>query len=186
MNATTRTRRLWLIRHAEAGDASGSRDRGRRLTVHGEEQARRIGQWLATGTVRPDWIVSSDAQRATRTAELLAAALAADDAQGSRTDEVTRVLEPRLYDAVVDEVIAVLRELPPTQRAVVIVAHNPGLSDAAALLAGRPVRALSTAGVAEFEVPDDWPYLGAGSATLVRIISGQDLPPGHTNTGVVP
>jgi phosphohistidine phosphatase len=169
---------LWLVRHAEAAATSTLGDHGRPLTGHGEAQAVRVGHWLDAQSIRPDWIVSSDALRAEATADSIRAAIGEGD--------VTHVREPSAYEGSANELLDVVRGTPPNQRAVVIVAHNPGISALAELLAGRPMAGLPTAGVATFEVLDDWPYLGAGSARLVHIVSASDLPPGPNTTGVAP
>lgn len=75
-------RRLLLVRH---GESTGNRDHiwagvtDNELTVHGYEQARRLGQYLASerdrSRLRIDAVHASDLRRARRTAHAIAAAL---------------------------------------------------------------------------------------------------------------
>ena len=78
----------------------------------------------------PELIISSDAVRAR-----LTAAAVAETAQYA--DEIR--LEPRLYGASVDEILAVLRTVEgKNAKTVMIVGHNPGLEELVAQLTGEP------------------------------------------------
>lgn len=74
---TSRRTFLHLLRHADAGDplAWAGPDDLRPLSARGEEQAERVGAFLAASAVRPGAIVSSPRARALRTAEIVGAAL---------------------------------------------------------------------------------------------------------------
>ena len=63
------TRRLLLIRHAEAGATPvRGTDHERSLSSHGVRQAREIGRLVASGVLpRPDIAITSDAARARQT-----------------------------------------------------------------------------------------------------------------------
>jgi phosphohistidine phosphatase len=64
---------LLLWRHAEAIEASDERpDLKRRLTAHGEKQARRVARWLIEHDPRPLRILVSPAVRCQQTAHPLA------------------------------------------------------------------------------------------------------------------
>ena len=65
--------RVYLVRHAEA--APGDPDHERPLTTMGLEQARRVGERLATETPRPVAVLTSPLLRARQTAELIATPL---------------------------------------------------------------------------------------------------------------
>lgn len=64
---------LYLLRHAEAGEAP--RDEDRELTEHGHEQARAAAAGICWLDLRLDTILSSPLPRALQTAEALATAL---------------------------------------------------------------------------------------------------------------
>jgi phosphohistidine phosphatase len=164
-------RRLWLIRHADAAVRSATgRDFDRLLTPNGEQDARRLGSHLAERGSRPDWIVSSSAPRAYQTARLVREHL--PDAQVPLTDD------QRLYDADALEMLEVIRATPLERHALVVVGHNPTISELANVLSGtRPIGSLSTACAVEFEVSADWGALRTGCARLVGVISAQGRDP---------
>ena len=124
--------RIYLVRHAEA--ASGEPDHGRRLTAGGREQARRVGERLATAEPRPDAVLHSPLVRARETAELIAAPLGIQSkpdkrlAPGATADDVRAAIAGR-------------------GEAVVVVGHQPDCSEVAAALTGGPEPAFPPAGV---------------------------------------
>jgi phosphohistidine phosphatase len=90
---------------------------------------------------RPDAIVSSPALRAITTARLVAERL------GYPAGEI--VVEPRLYDAGTDTLVALVEALDDRWERVMLVGHNPALSDLARRLdAG--IASMPPCGLAEF------------------------------------
>jgi phosphohistidine phosphatase len=65
-------RQLWVLRHAEAEPHGVAADAARRLTAHGEDQARTAGTALARMGATFDLVLFSPKERARRTAELAA------------------------------------------------------------------------------------------------------------------
>jgi phosphohistidine phosphatase len=120
-------RRVVLLRHAEAvtAEEAGS-DFARTLTVRGQEQARRAGTLLRDRGLRPDAIVASPAARALRTATLAAAVA---EFHG------TIATDASLYDASADAILASIARHAHAN-VLWVVAHNPGLEDTGAQLAG--------------------------------------------------
>src|SRR5690349_24781128 len=94
---------MLILRHAKAEQNATRGDRARTLTKRGRRDAAAMGAHVADTTGRPDAIVSSDAKRAQETADAIAAAV-------DFGDGVT--IEPRLYDADVSTLVAVVRALP--------------------------------------------------------------------------
>lgn len=133
---------LLLLRHAKAQPDAPAGDHRRVLTKRGVRDARAIGAVLAALPVRPDVILTSDAARARQTAQVAAEALGVDLRE-----------EPRIYGASVQALLRLVRRLPEQARCVVLVGHNPGLEELAALLAGpaADVGHLPTAGLARLE-----------------------------------
>lgn len=115
---------LLLVRHAraEAGDA-GTADHDRALDARGRQDASEMGQRLAARSLRPDAIVSSTALRARTTAELVAAELGVD----ARRIRLQEALYNASGAALLDEVI----RLDDALDCVMLVAHNPGLTELA-------------------------------------------------------
>ena len=157
------TRRLVLIRHAKA--AQGTADRERPLAERGTAAAPAIGRWLAGRRIVPDRVVVSPARRARQTWELAAAGLPGAAAP---------VLDERVYDNTVEDLLELIRETVAAVDTLAIVGHNPGIQDlAVALDDGRGddgARAelsgkYRTGGVAVFSVADPWAELRAGTVT---------------------
>ena len=135
---------LHLLRHAHAGDPSGwsGPDDVRPLSAKGEEQAERLGRFLAGVGFRPDVIVSSPKLRAARTAEIVGKALEL----GIRLDE--RLGQP--MDLVAIE--AILFDLDEPLRPV-LVGHDPDFSDLAASLIGSRTMTMRKGAFARIDAP---------------------------------
>jgi phosphohistidine phosphatase len=177
-----------LYRHADAVRPPGTADVDRGLSSRGEREARAAADWLAAEGLVPDLVVVSPSVRTRRTWALTAAALAeaapadADPAPGGGNSPV--VVEPAVYRAGTDELLEVVRDLPPDVSTALVCGHEPGLSEVLVHLAGedsdrRALRAVAARGMRKGSVAvlvaddvDDlagWRDAGAGSFRLVRV-----------------
>jgi phosphohistidine phosphatase len=139
-----------LIRHAKSTwDKVGVQDHDRPLDARGESDAIAVGEFLAGQGIHPDLILTSDALRAYATAELIAKQLS--------VPEEKIVKEVGVYDAGVEDLLAILQKLPIKYNTVILVGHNPGLTWLANYLADDHLINLPTCGVycVAFEA-DDW------------------------------
>jgi phosphohistidine phosphatase len=150
-------RTLILLRHAKSDWSTAEPDLARPLANRGRRQAPDAGRWLAANIERVDLAVVSPAVRARSTWDLVSAEL--DVAPPMRIDD-------RLYGASDRELLTVLRELPDDLRTVLVVGHNPGLEDLAALLTGE-MTPMPTSALAVITVSGSWPTAHPGSAALV-------------------
>ena len=133
---------LVLVRHAKsAWDAPGLDDHERPLAERGLRDAPEMGRRLAERGLVPGIIRSSTAIRARTTAKLLAQAL------GIGADRVE--LDERLYGAMPEEILEVVRDFDDAADTAMVVAHDPGLSDLAFALSGT-IEHMPTCAVAEF------------------------------------
>lgn len=137
---------LWLLRHAKAVAAeSGPADFARRLTERGERDALWIGERLALASRRPTRILASPAARTRRTAEIVAEALA------QRPTAV--LLDDSLYLASAAALAAAIGATDDGIDTLLVVGHNPGLSELALELAPElPFDDLPTSGVVGIDV----------------------------------
>ncbi len=120
-------KRLTLVRHAKSSwDHPGLADFDRPLNARGERDAPEMARRLAHRDVQPDRIVASPAIRAATTARILA--------DGLKFSQNAIVLEPKLYNASTDELLGTLRNQPEPDLQVMLVAHNPGLTELGNLL----------------------------------------------------
>lgn len=163
------TRRLILIRHAQAGHApSGGGDHDRTLTTYGFRQAEQIGRLITDGTLpRPELVFTSSAVRARQTWQVAASAASV---------EVPTIADRTLYGADQDDLVDLLREVPDGVRVVALVGHAPevprlaySVTDARAVEAR--VFGWSPAGVGVVEVSGTWSEFPDAGARLVSSIA---------------
>lgn len=115
-------KRLILVRHAKSSWADpGMADIDRPLNERGKRDAPEMGRRLLDRGLKPDLVVSSAARRARATARRLAEAL------GIERQEI--LIVERLYEASVATWLEVIAGLPAAPATVMLVGHNPGLTD---------------------------------------------------------
>jgi len=157
-------RTLVLLRHAKAEAHDARPDFDRRLTAKGEADADAAGAWLADQRLLPKLVLCSPAARTRQTWHGVAVAL--DQASpGSAGVEVR--YEEGLYAGGRTEVIDLLRAVPEDVGTVLIVGHNPTMSDISFLLSpdGADVE-LKTSGLAVHTSEGAWAGTEPGSMRL--------------------
>lgn len=160
-------RTLVLLRHAKAQTPGTTPDFERPLTTRGQNDADAAGAWLSSQHLRPDLVICSPATRTRQTWHGVAVAFAQADPAGG-TPEVH--YEHSLYEAGRTEVIDLLRAVPNTTGTVLVIGHNPTMSDVSLLLRpGGPrygAEALRTGGLAVHSPAGTWSDTEPGSAVL--------------------
>lgn len=140
--------RLTLVRHAKTEPGrSGQEDWDRVLEPRGQRDAPEMGGRLKERGLKPDRILSSPAVRALSTATVFAREL------GVAAGHV--VQDERLYLAQPKDLLKVVRELGGEVPHLMVVGHNPGISEFAdRLSAERSVDTMPTCAVytLEFEL----------------------------------
>jgi phosphohistidine phosphatase len=162
------TKTLLILRHAKAQPDAPAGDRARELTDRGLRNAAAIGAHLRARLGCPDAIVTSDAQRARHTAELVAAACGFT---------APLDLDPQIYGADIPTLLQVVRRLPESTGCVLLVGHNPGLEEVTAALAGPSAAVrLPTAGLVhlEFDVAR-WSEVRPGLGRFRGLTTRHDL-----------
>lgn len=135
-------RTLLLVRHAKSSwDEVALSDRDRPLSERGKHDAPMMGERLARDGVKPDLILSSPARRALSTARLIAVAL---DYQVGYI-----LVDDRLYACDAKTLLGVIAELGDDLKRVMIVGHNPELTELTHQLA-REITRMPTCAVAQF------------------------------------
>jgi phosphohistidine phosphatase len=120
-------KRLVLLRHAKSSWADdGIADAERPLSARGERDAPHIGARLHECGIHPDLVLASPAVRARSTARLVARPL-------DYAPDAIR-LEPALYLAAPEEIMEVVLAQTDSVGCLLIVGHNPGLTDLTHLL----------------------------------------------------
>jgi len=138
---------LLILRHAKTQSDAPVGDHSRELTERGHRNAAAMAAYINNLTGAPDAIITSDATRARQTAEIVATAV---DFTGPL------IVEPRVYNADLNILLALVRSILDEVDTALIVGHNPGFEQLAEALAGNHddgIR-LPTSGLAllEFDV----------------------------------
>jgi len=152
---------LVLFRHAKSSwDDERLDDHDRPLAPRGQRDAPRMGKRLARRKLDPDLLLTSTALRARETADCLAAALGLAQSR-------IRVLR-RIYLASPGELLKLIAGLDDGLECVVLVGHNPGLTELAnRLLPSLKLDNLPTAGVVAIECGTErWKNLESGKLVL--------------------
>lgn len=146
--------RLILMRHAKSDWANeGLSDHDRPLNDRGKRDAPRIADWLGENRLVPDLILCSSAARTRETCALML----------SQWESPSKVhFSKRLYLAAPQTIFSVIAEdaiMPDEESAsapatVLVLAHNPGMSEAAGWLMGQMVE-MPTAALVAFDFQGD-------------------------------
>lgn len=160
-------KRLYLLRHAKSSwDDPSLADFDRPLNARGLKAAPFMGRYIAEHGYIPEAIVSSPAERAKETAQLVKtnAGLALD----IRFDE-------RIYEASPYTLSEVASGLDDRFASAMIVGHNPGMEGFIRHLTGE-IEPMPTATLAVIDLEvDSWAKIGRLAGRLVRVIRPKDV-----------
>ncbi|MBO2010370.1 SixA phosphatase family protein [Hymenobacter negativus] len=131
---------LYLLRHAKSSWSFDElSDQERPLNDRGRDDAPAMGQALAKRRICPDLIVSSPAVRAMSTAVLVAREMQYPH------DKIA--VESGIYGADADDLLAIIKDLPDAADAVLLVGHNPTITETANELSPSSINEMPTAAV---------------------------------------
>ena len=131
---------LYLLRHAKSSWSFDElSDQERPLNDRGRDDAPLMGQALAKRRICPDIIVSSPAVRAMSTALLVAREMQFPH------EKIT--VEPGIYGADADDLLAIIKGLPDAADSALLVGHNPTITDVANALSPSSLNEMPTAAV---------------------------------------
>ena len=152
---------LTIFRHAKSSwDFPDLTDHDRPLNKRGKRDAPIMGERLKESGIRPSLIVSSPAVRAWKTARTVAKQI------GYPVEFLQR--EPGLYHAGVNKLLDIIAVQDDGFNNIVIVGHNPGLTDLANELVPGLTSNLPTAGFIAIRIDtDDWDLRTRESADLL-------------------
>ncbi|QHI69471.1 SixA phosphatase family protein [Tichowtungia aerotolerans] len=147
---------LVLVRHGKAAHRHGGEDIDRPLTHRGRADSEQMAEKFHELGVQVHAVLSSPALRAETTAKCFAdwAVLPVG-------------LDERLYDAGVPDLLDVVQGAEDFQETILLVGHNPGISEFLRVLLDRHHGDMPAASVAviNFDVPE-WVDVVAGSGDL--------------------
>ncbi|MCA2212828.1 SixA phosphatase family protein [Jidongwangia harbinensis] len=163
-------RTLVLLRHAKAETPGEQLDIERALAERGRADAQAAGVWLAAQGLRPQVVLSSPATRTRQTWHGVAIGLAESDPAVAAPDVR---YENGLYFGGRTEVVDLLRAVPESVRTVLVIGHNPTMTDVSLLL--RPfqedaaLEGLKTCGIAVHRAERAWSETEPGALPLVTL-----------------
>lgn len=147
-------KQLILIRHAKSSWKDTSLpDALRPLHKRGRQDAPLMGERLARRGIEPDAFLCSPATRALATAEIIALQIAYPQ------DEIH--VDDRLYGAGLFDLLDMLSELDDSLDSVVLLGHNPGMSELVDFFSPHLIGNLPTCGIVHlgFDV-ESWSQVG--------------------------
>lgn len=131
---------LLLVRHAKSSwEVSGIHDHERPLLPEGIERTLDVADYIAEKGVFPDLIISSHAVRAYETARLIAGRLGYPQEAIETDSDIYYQGSDTLYELVM--------ALPDNKDVVMMIGHNPAMSQFANLFLDDKVNYLPTTGV---------------------------------------
>lgn len=167
---------ILLLRHAKSSWADPEiEDHDRPLNARGMAACPVIGAWLRDHGYGPDVVLCSSSRRTRQTVEELRKTV--PDLPGPDID-------PDLYHAMPDAMLARLNALPDSAGTVLLVGHQPGLGSLLRLLSDgqekrrcrRAFEHFPTASVAVLRADiDHWSDLGYGRAQFVDFAKPREL-----------
>lgn len=160
------------MRHAKAETAVGDFDTDRPLSARGHADATAAGAWLGPQGLRPELVICSPSRRTRQTWHAVSVAL--NETAGDVPAPKVRY-EPAAYGGGPADLIDLIRTAPESVATLLLVAHNPAISQLSMLLDpehGMDSDGLRTCGIAVHRVASAWaacgeervPFAGAHTA----------------------
>jgi phosphohistidine phosphatase len=169
-------KRLGVLRHAKSSwDDEHRHDFDRPLNERGWKAARRMSREFAQRGIHFDFVLASPAARARETVDGLIETLNA---------KMEIRFDADIYLASVAKLLEIVRRLPESAHAPLIVGHNPGLQSLVVELAGSrsgrlrkdAARKFPTAAFASLELPADrWSDVEPATGSITVMIFEKQL-----------
>ena len=158
---------LLLLRHAKSSwKDSEARDFDRPLNQRGLKAAPAIGRLIRKRKLQPDLVLSSPAERARQTTQLVI------EAAGLKTE---LRYDERIYEASVARLMGIVSELDDEAGMVMLVGHNPGFEELLEVLTGEAHK-MPTAALACLELNlEKWNKVRAGAGRLEWLVKAKEL-----------
>lgn len=139
---------LYVIRHAKSSWSGNEADFDRPLNERGERDAPEMAARIKAKHIVPDLIISSPAKRAKKTASIFA------DVLGYQKDDI--LYKEKIYEASIETIYKILREVDPSHRCVLIFGHNPTFTYFVNGLASVRIDNIPTCGMAAISIKGEW------------------------------
>ena len=153
---------LILVRHAKSSWKDSSlNDIHRPLNKRGNKDAPKMGEYMSEHNILPEVIFSSPGLRALTTARLISVKINIDPSDIIVLDD--------LYTFSSDQLLSVLKSINDKYDNIMVVGHNPAITDITNYLSGCNIDNIPTCGLAVLKFPlDSWQDLERKKGELVR------------------
>jgi len=161
---------VYIVRHAKSSwDKVDLPDEMRPLMEKGKKRTKKVIDFLHSKKIKVDYIISSHAVRAHETAKILAHALEYP------ADQIK--IDPHIYYTDGDGIINQFYDLPERFDSVMIVGHNPSLTDFVNQFLNKPVENLPTSGVVSISFDTDkWENIPLAKRKTNFVLIPKELP----------
>jgi phosphohistidine phosphatase len=160
---------LYILRHAKAEPEGRDGDSERPLMKRGRKAAAVIGEYIASLEPSPRLVLCSTSLRTRETLDAILPAL---------EPAPQRLFEDALYLASTSRLLDRLQRLPEQAESVLLIGHNPGLHQLAALLASDAAEfadGFPTAALAMLRIPGAWSALRSRQAKLIDFTTPKSI-----------
>jgi phosphohistidine phosphatase len=145
-------KKLYIVRHAKSAWDSGVEDFNRPLKTKGKLAAPFMAEKLVSRGIHPNLIISSSAKRTKQTTELISKKMGIENTKIQFTKD--------LYLASPKTIISIIQAVSDDVNELMIVAHNPGVTQVINYLATEHFENVPTSGIACILCPiDSWSEL---------------------------
>ena len=152
-------RKLILLRHAKSSWKDTSLDDfDRPLNRRGKKDAPIMADKLSMRKIKINLIISSPAKRTAETAKIFANIL------GYQSEII---FNDKLYEASYKEILKVINLIDDKYQNVLLVCHNPGITDLANYISNYFIENISTSGIVGLSTNNSWKNINENGCTLL-------------------
>lgn len=153
---------LLVLRHGEAYfNAEGETDFERGLTDYGKNQLLRLKELFAKTGLKVTMILSSSSKRTRQTSEIIS----------SFADSCIMEFRDEMYEAKSSVILDLLSKVNDKYNCILLVGHNPGLSELVSYIADQGYLHMQTGMMAVIELAvHNWSHLGRGTGMVREVL----------------
>lgn len=161
---------IYIVRHAKSSwNELDMPDEQRPLLEKGKKRTLKVLDYLHENHIKVDSMISSPAVRALETAKILA--------KGLKYPISEIRIDSKIYHADSNYILNQFFGLPDHLGSVMIIGHNPSLTDFVNMFLDTPIENLPTTGVVSFTfVADRWESLADAGRKTNFILFPKELP----------
>jgi phosphohistidine phosphatase len=135
---------LYFIRHAKSSwDFPQLADDERPLTEKGIKRTKKLGSYLGINEILPELIISSYANRAFHTAQIIAKKI------GFPEKDIK--IDRSIYSSSIDNIFSIIFGIPDNYNSVMLFGHNPTFTNLANYFIENKIENLPTSGFVSIE-----------------------------------